>query len=97
LLPIGQKRFAKWLLRTARARHGFSEQQILAFLHTTAADLPRFLALTYRVNPEWQERFPQLDTGGRDLLRWLRAEFPKWRELRAVESVDIAPRNARIR
>ena len=39
LLPIGQKRFAKWLFGKGRSQHGFSDEQILWFLHETADDV----------------------------------------------------------
>ncbi len=87
LLPVGQKRFVKWLLGKGRAQHGCSEEEILQFLYATAHDLPRHIALTYRINPEWQTRFPQLSAGGAELIAWLRTEFPKYRPLRKVAAL----------
>lgn len=87
LLPVGQKRFVKWLLGKGRAQHDFSEAQILGFLHATAADLPRHIALTYLINPAWQQRFPELSDDGSELIASLRAEFPKFRRLRDVKTL----------
>ncbi|MEP6956523.1 MAG: glycosyltransferase, partial [Chthoniobacterales bacterium] len=91
LLPIGQRRFVKWLLGKGRAQHGFSDAEVLAFLAASAADLPRQIALTYAVNPDWQRRFPQLSAGGRELIEWLRAEFPKYRPLRKITTLPSLP------
>ena len=52
LLPIGQKRMAKWLLKEGKRQHSFTDEQILAFLFETAADLPRAIADTYLISPE---------------------------------------------
>ncbi len=88
LLPIGQKRFAKWLLSQSRGQHELSDEQILWFLQVTAEDLPTHIALTYLVHPGWQERFPRLsDDDGFKLIKWLRAEFPKYRPFRTIESL----------
>ncbi|MDQ6623498.1 MAG: hypothetical protein M3Y86_08445, partial [Verrucomicrobiota bacterium] len=87
LLPVGQKRFVKWLVGKGRDQHDFSDEQILWFLHATAEDLPRYIALTYRIAPEWQERFPEWSPEGKELLRWLCAQFPKYRPLRKIDSL----------
>ncbi len=92
LLPVGQKRFAKWLLGKARAQHHFSTEEILAFLHATAADLPRHLELTYLINPNWQQKFPVLTEQGKELIIWLRSEFPKFRALRKVKALPESAR-----
>ncbi|MBA2432387.1 MAG: glycosyltransferase [Chthoniobacterales bacterium] len=79
LLPVAQKRMAKWLLKQGRAQHQFSDEQVLAFLRESATDLPRGIAETYLITPSWQERFPNAD--GQHLLDFLRTEFPEWRAL----------------
>ncbi len=58
LLPVAQKRLAKWLLKQGRSQHDFRDEQVLAFLADTSADLPRTIADTYLITPQWQERFP---------------------------------------
>lgn len=90
LLPVGQKRFAKWLVGKGRAEHGCSDDQILWFLHATAEDLPRHIALTYFVNPEWQEKFPEARHDIQPLLAHLRREFPKYEPLRLIDGRAVA-------
>ena len=89
LLPVGQKRFVKWLFGKGRSQHGFTDEQMLWFLHETADDVPLGIAETYLLNPEWQERFPY-ERGGwdeRPLLQWLRREYPKFEPLRQVTAL----------
>jgi hypothetical protein len=89
LLPIGQKRFVKWLFGKGRPQHGFTDEQILWFLHETAEDVALGIAETYLLNPEWQERFPYARSGWDQpgLLDWLRREYPKFAPFRAVTSL----------
>jgi glycosyltransferase involved in cell wall biosynthesis len=87
LLPVGQKRFMKWLFGKGRSRNEFSDEEILWFLHETADDLGRGITQTYLLNPEWQERFPDFDCDQGKLLTWLRHEFPKFRPFRTVRSL----------
>lgn len=94
LLPVGQKRFVKWLLGKGRSQHALSDEQLLWFLHATAEDLPRSIALTYLINPAWQTRFPELRNNEQELLAWLRAEFPKYRPLHAVERLPLPNESA---
>ncbi|MDQ6861633.1 MAG: glycosyltransferase [Verrucomicrobiota bacterium] len=89
LLPMGQKRFVKWLVGKGRDQHEFSDEQVLWFLHASRSYLSKYIALTYAISPEWQERFPQPDPDGKQLLRWLRAEFPKFAALRRVAEVKL--------
>ncbi|MFL6530936.1 MAG: glycosyltransferase [Chthoniobacterales bacterium] len=89
LLPIGQKRFAKWLLGKGREQHDFSDEQILWFLHATRSFLAHYIALTYSINPEWQERFPQPEPDAKALLKWLKRDFPKFQALRRVREVQL--------
>ncbi len=89
LLPIGQKRLAKWLLKEGRSQHDFRDEQVLAFLAETAADLPQSIADTYLITPAWQEQFPRLEsaTEQRRLVDFLHIEFPDWRALRKLSSL----------
>ena len=86
LLPVGQKRFVKWLFSKGAARHGFSDEAILWYLHQAAERLPRGTAQTYLINPQWQQQFPTAlsPPGHLAFLKWLRSEFPKYRPLRKV-------------
>ncbi|HEY0369516.1 MAG TPA: glycosyltransferase [Chthoniobacterales bacterium] len=90
LLPVGQKRFAKWLIGKGRDQHDFSDEQILWFLHVTRHELPHYIALTYAITPEWQERFA--DSDGKPLLKSLRAEFPKFAPLRRIRELQLPSR-----
>ncbi len=93
LLPVGQKRFVKWLLGKGRPQHGFTDEQILWFLHATADDVRLGVAETYLLNPEWQARFPSGYAGAneRPFLQSLRAEFPKFNALRRISSLPRLP------
>lgn len=91
LLPMGQKRFVKWLLGKGRSQHAFTAEQILQFLHESAGDLPRSIALSYHVHAEWQQRFPRLSDDGAELIRWLRGQFPRYRPLRQVRALPPPP------
>ena len=89
LLPVGQKRFVKWLFRRDGQRHTLSTEQILWFLHQTAEDSGAGVMETYLLNPDWQERFPLAlaGSGQREFLRWLRHTFPKFAPFRRVKSL----------
>ena len=89
LLPVGQKRFVKWLFRQGRERHTLSTEQILWFLHQTAEDTGAGVMETYLLNPDWQERFPLalVDSGQREFLRWLRHTYPKFAPFRRLKSL----------
>ena len=78
LLPAGQKRFVKWLLREGRAKHNLSAAEILWFLHETAEQVPQMVLKTWLINQSWQKRFPAGPTssGKEEFIRWLRKEFP---------------------
>jgi glycosyltransferase involved in cell wall biosynthesis len=87
LLPVGQKRFVKWLFGKGRGRNEFSDEEILWFLHEAANDLERGITQTYLLNPEWQERFPHFDRDQGKLLARLRHEFPKFRPFRTIRAL----------
>lgn len=78
LLPPGQKRFVKWLLREGRAKHNLAAAEILWFLHETAEQVPQMVFKTWLINLSWQQRFPAGPTssGKEEFTDWLRQEFP---------------------
>lgn len=89
LLPVGQRRFVKWLFRRSRQRHTLSAEQILWFLHETAENIGAGVVETYLLNPDWQERFPLalVGSGEREFLRWLRHTFPEFAPFRRLKSL----------
>lgn len=90
LLPVGQKRFVKWLLREGRAKHNLSAAEILWFLHETAEQIPQMIFKTWLINLSWQKRFPAGPTsaGKGELLRWLRQEFPRYPAFASRNALD---------
>ena len=90
LLPVGQKRFVKWLLREGRAKHNLSAAEILWFLHETAEQVPQMVFKTWLINLAWQKRFPAGPTsaGKEELLRWLRQEFPRFPAFASRTALD---------
>jgi hypothetical protein len=91
LLPVGQKRLAKWLLKQGKAQHEFSDEQVVAFLRAAASDLPRGIAETYLVTVEWQERFPSVRAAAEQerLLEYLREQYPGWNALGSVVAAAV--------
>ena len=89
LLPVGQKRFVKWLFRQGRERHSLSDEQILWFLHQTAEQTAAGVVETYLMNPDWQEQFPLglVGSGQHEFLRWLRHTYPKFAPFRRLKSL----------
>jgi glycosyltransferase involved in cell wall biosynthesis len=92
LLPIGQKRFVKWLLREGRAKHNLSAAEILWFLHETAEQVPQMVLKTWLINLSWQKRFPAGPTssGKEEFLAWLRKEFPGYPAFASKRALDAA-------
>jgi glycosyltransferase involved in cell wall biosynthesis len=90
LLPVGQKRFVKWLLREGRAKHNLSAAEILWFLHETAEQVPQMVFKTWLINLSWQKQFPAGPTsaGKEELLRWLRQEFPRYSAFASRNALD---------
>jgi len=89
LLPVGQKRFVKWLFRQGRQRHSLSDEQILWFLYQTAEDIRAGVVQTYLINPDWQEQFPLglVGSGQHEFLRWLCHTYPKFAPFRRLKSL----------
>ena len=92
LLPVGQKRLVKWLLREGRAKHNLSAAEILWFLHETAEQVPQMVLKTWLINLAWQKRFPTGPTSaGKDqFLAWLREEFPGYAPFASRNALDAA-------
>jgi glycosyltransferase involved in cell wall biosynthesis len=90
LLPVGQKRFVKWLLREGRAKHNLSAAEILWFLHETAEQVPQMVLKTWLINLSWQKRFPAGPTsaGKDEFLGWLRGEFPGFPAFASRRALD---------
>jgi glycosyltransferase involved in cell wall biosynthesis len=90
LLPVGQKRFVKWLLREGRAKHNLSAAEILWFLHETAEQVPQMVFKTWLINLSWQQRFPAGPTsaGKEAFLTWLRQEFPNYPAFASRKALD---------
>src|SRR3954471_2192339 len=92
LLPVGQKKFVRWLLREGRAKHNLSAAEILWFLHETAEQVPQMVLKTWLVNRGWQKRFPDGPTssGKAEFLAWLRQEFPSYGPFASRNALDAA-------
>lgn len=90
LMPVGQKRFVKWLLREGRAKHNLSAAEILWFLHETAEQVPDMVLKTWLINLSWQKRFPAgpTSTGKEEFLAWLRREFPGYSPFASKTALD---------
>ena len=86
LLPFGQRHFLGWLTTHGRADQGLSDEQILWFLHASAENLSRGLALTYLLRPDLQKEFP-LALCASDwpaLARNVAEAHPRWRPSRSL-------------
>jgi glycosyltransferase involved in cell wall biosynthesis len=92
LLPVGQKKFVRWLLREGRTKHNLSAAEILWFLHETAEQVPQMVLKTWLVNRAWQTRFPTGPTssGKGEFLAWLRKEFPGYAPFASGRALDAA-------
>jgi glycosyltransferase involved in cell wall biosynthesis len=90
LLPVGQKKFVRWLLREGRAKHNLSAAEILWFLHETAEQVPQMVLKTWLVNLAWQKRFPAGPTssGKGEFLASLRKEFPGYAPFASSSALD---------
>ncbi|HEX8897301.1 MAG TPA: glycosyltransferase family 4 protein [Chthoniobacterales bacterium] len=92
LLPVGQKKFVRWLLREGRAKHNLSAAEILWFLHETGEQVPQMVLKTWLINLSWQKRFPAGPTssGKEEFLAWLRKEFPGYAAFASRNALDAA-------
>ena len=98
LTPVGQRNFLGWLMTFGRTDQNVQDHEVLWFLHECAEAVGEGIALSYRVNPSWQELFPDALTpnGWRPFIRKLESLYPdlhKWqRQLRNAS--DTVPRPA---
>ncbi|HEV8061720.1 MAG TPA: glycosyltransferase [Gemmataceae bacterium] len=74
--PGGRWRFLRWLLVTGMPTERLSLEQVLWFFLETEHDAAGKLVRAYRINPDWQERFPLALTcfGRHEFLRSLGEE-----------------------
>ncbi len=93
LLPVGQQKFARWLLREGAARFDFTVPEVLWFLHYTAEQVPAMIATTWLLNPLWQKAFPLgLTRGGQDqFVRWLHQAFDGSPGIANLKSLPLLP------
>jgi glycosyltransferase involved in cell wall biosynthesis len=77
LIPAGQRSFAQWLLRNAKAELQIVDEEIWWFLEECAEDPCGGIAAAYLRHPGWQKRFPTGLTafGFADLMNWLRRHY----------------------
>ena len=81
LVPAGQRQFLGWLTTHGRADQNVQDHEILWFLHAANESVGEGLAVSYAVNPDWQERYPAGLTASRwpELRRMLEKEYPALR------------------
>ena len=74
--PGGRWRVLRWLLETGMSRDRLSIEQVLWFVLQAEEDPAAGVVRAYRMNPEWQERFPLALTcfGRSEFLRSLGQE-----------------------
>ena len=77
LLPLGQLHFLDWLSRHGRVDQRLSDGEIMAFLRGSKKNETRSLALTYLLQPNWQEHFPSAlsPAGWLKFCAWVRATY----------------------
>lgn len=104
LVPAGQRHFLGWLTTHGRADQKVQDHEVLWFLHESAEAVRDVVALSYAVNPDWQERFPSAltRTGWPAFRQMLEREYPTLRgwgsQLRSAPrlSVDPSPREGGV-
>ena len=91
LSPLGQLSFFDWMMKHGRADQGLRDDEILWFLHESTEEIARGLALSYLVNPAWQEQFPLALTtpGWGEFRHRLAKQFPVFFQQHKVG--DIPP------
>lgn len=74
--PGGRWRFLRWLLLCGMVRERLTLEQLFWFVLETEEDPASKLVRAYRINPDWQERYPLAVTcfGRTEFLRALGAE-----------------------
>ena len=97
LVPAGQRQIVGWLTTFGRADQALKGYEIIWFLHDSAETVARGVELSYRVNCEWQERFPNALTaaGWRPFCTTLAVEFPALNRWRAAAECPLSDAAAR--
>ena len=77
LLPFGQLHFLNWLTNHGRKDQGLTDAEIYGFLRESAENERLGLALTYLLQPAWQQRFPLAPTarGWGQFRDWIEATY----------------------
>jgi glycosyltransferase involved in cell wall biosynthesis len=77
LLPLGQLHFLSWLSRHGRVDQRLSDAEIMAFLRESTKNEARSLALTYLLQPNWQDLFPAAlsPSGWGNFCAWIQATY----------------------
>lgn len=96
LVPAGQRHFLGWLTTFGRADQGVQDHELLWFLHESAESVARCVELSYRVNCEWQERFPTALTRANWVVfcEVVTAQFPalhRWSAQLGTPPNDLLP------
>lgn len=79
LLPAGQAHFLAWLTTHGKRDHRITEVDVLWFLVRSRDQVGRGLALTYLLQPVWQQQHPNglTDQGWQRLCQWYREAYPQ--------------------
>ncbi len=77
LTPVGQRHFLGWLTTHGRADQDVQNHEVLWFLHEAAEAVDEGVTLSFLLNPEWQERFPDALTkaGWPEFLGHLQSKY----------------------
>jgi glycosyltransferase involved in cell wall biosynthesis len=80
LLPFGQRHFFTWLTTHGRRDQGLNNGEIWHFLRASAEDQLEGLALTYLLQPSWQQSFPGALTprGWNYFRQWIEATYGRF-------------------
>ena len=95
LVPTGQRYFLDWLTNHGRSDQQIQDHEIIWFLHESAEDPARTVALTYLVQPSWQRQFPAALTpaGWSEFRHWVEAQHRGYRFRRALRKLpQLLPR-----
>lgn len=79
LLPSGQAHFLTWLATHGKSDHRITDVDLLWFLVRSRDEVGRGLALTYLLQPRWQQQYPDglTSNGWRRLCQWYRESYPQ--------------------
>ncbi|MFN2475815.1 MAG: glycosyltransferase family 4 protein [Chthoniobacterales bacterium] len=84
LAPPGQRHFLGWLTTFGRSDQQVQDYEVIWFLHAASESVGDGIGLSFRVNRDWQVRFPNALTraGWQSFCDALLAEYPalhRWR------------------